>query len=86
MAQCHSEKADIRLTLNDLRVRTGDDPNGVRKVVAAARGGAAWRTADSPRHLAGRPGTGPFRREPFNSTGGTSTHERNHLHGLLRHI
>ena len=34
----------------------------------------------------GRTGTGLFRREPSNSTGGTLTHERNHLHGLLRHI
>jgi hypothetical protein len=42
------------------------------------------RTAYSPRPLAGPTGTGPFRREPFNSTGGTCTHERNHLRGLLR--
>ena len=34
----------------------------------------------------GRTGTGPFGREPSNSTGGTLTHERNHLHGLLRRI
>ena len=34
----------------------------------------------------GATGTGPFRREPSNSTGGTLTHERNHLHGLLRRI
>jgi hypothetical protein len=33
-----------------------------------------------------RTGTGPFGREPSNSTGGTLTHERNHLHGLLRRI
>jgi hypothetical protein len=32
----------------------------------------------------GATGTGPFRREPSNSAGGTRTHERNHLHGLLR--
>ena len=32
----------------------------------------------------GATGTRPFRREPSNSTGGTLTHERNHLHGLLR--
>ena len=32
----------------------------------------------------GATGTGRFRREPSNSTGGTQTHERNHLHGLLR--
>ena len=32
----------------------------------------------------GRTGTGPFGREPSNSTGGTFTHERNRLLGLLR--
>jgi len=32
----------------------------------------------------GATGTGLFRREPSNSAGGTFTHERNHLHGLLR--
>jgi len=32
----------------------------------------------------GATGTGLFRREPSNSTNGTFTHERNHLHGLLR--
>ena len=31
-------------------------------------------------------GTGLFRREPSNSAGGTFTHERNHLHGLLQRI
>jgi hypothetical protein len=31
-------------------------------------------------------GTGPFRREPSNSAGGTSTHEHNHLHGLLQRV
>jgi hypothetical protein len=34
----------------------------------------------------GATGTGLFRREPSNSTNGTFTHERNHLHGLLRRI
>ena len=34
----------------------------------------------------GATGTGPFRREPFNSAGGTCTHERNHLHGLLQRV
>ena len=32
----------------------------------------------------GATGTGPFRREPSNAAGGTFTHERNRLHGLLR--
>ena len=32
----------------------------------------------------GATGTGLFRREPSNSTNGTFTHERNHLHGLPR--
>jgi hypothetical protein len=34
----------------------------------------------------GATGTGLFRREPSNSTNGTFTHERNHLHGLLQCI
>jgi len=34
----------------------------------------------------GATGTGSFRREPSNSAGGTLTHERNHLHGLLRRL
>ena len=34
----------------------------------------------------GRTGTGLFGREPSNSTGGTFTHERRHLHELLQPV
>jgi hypothetical protein len=38
----------------------------------------------NPLQPCGWTGTWPFRREPPNSTGGTFTHERRTLHGLLR--